>query len=647
MSPIKLEAFGLESFETPAGDQIGDAISRLLDGKSRDELLAMAGGLVSEIAAHDLSEGAPKTREELWRYIKDTWNIEVSDVAVCPDHDPPFEFIWLGYAELVPNLFCIGPRSGGKSFDTALAMELDSRFKPGCESMVFGAVDDQNKKVYEDMVEFFINGGMPDGESEILGQPKITETVYKNGSKVRSYPGTFAKMNGQHPPKARAEEVEIFNARAWPESRNMATDKVINNKRIKAQNFGTSTRKRKNGRVDKIFKKFLKAKQRAIEYLGSDATEEQVRDHVAFTSDWWCVIYCTFEISQQVSNCRTAPENTGRPEEELCRCHLVRNGEWDNREPRTFDQICRGRLYRSRGHRTLRENHQLFLQNDRSTYEAQQLCAEASSEGLYIKSFSRNRHGLSRFALNPANGPVYSGTDWGTAEQSAVIYVQYIERPMTAVGYDGEPVIIKRGDRVYLAEVVEEGKTSGELGQSAIVRERKMASHLSGLHSLPIRKRYADVQGAGDIRLWNKMGLRITKYKNRSFDDHVKEMRGLFDAGRAWVVVDYDSFTGLGCPEFCDQVESWAQDENGNEDRSYPQHVPSAARYVTYGMHRIYNDPGALAVSVEDLVPINDQTHRAIAPAARQHARFTPGGAGDAPQPEPWMAEFGATGFPR
>jgi hypothetical protein len=584
----------------------------IVQNQSREELLALVGAVIAPVAADNPGEtGVPNTKDELWQYIKDTWNIEIARVAVCQGHDAPFDFIWLGYSEVVPNLFCIGPRGGGKSFDTAMLMELNSRGKPGCESIVFGAVDDQNKKVYTDMVAFFLD------QSTIVGEPKVAETVHTNGSVVKSLPGTLAKMNGPHPPKAHSEEVEIFREGPWKESRNMAANKTLKDGRvIKAQNFGTSTRKFKNGRVDKIYQAFLKAKQKAIEALPG-ASEEEIRERIIIQNPWYVVIYCIFEIAAQVPNCRSAPENHSKPDSELCQCHLVQNGEWDDGSPRTLESVCKGRLYRSRGHRSHGEVIQLFLQNDRGTWEAQQECTEADATGLYVKSFRKARHGLQSFPLDPANGPIYTGTDWGTTDAAAVLWVQYLDRPVMAVDYNGQPKILPQGSRVILAEAYIEGKTSGELGQEAIVKEVKLGNATSG-GRIPVRRRWADVQGAGDIRTWNKMGLKVgKKYSTRSFDEHIREMRGMFDADRAFVVVDYNSFTGMGCPIFCDQIESWRADENGKEDRSIPQHLPSAARYVFYGMHDVYQDPAAtVQENIQKIVEMATQNQTAAVPVA-------------------------------
>jgi hypothetical protein len=172
-----------------------------------------------------------------------------------------------------------------------------------------------------------------------------------------------------------------------------------------------------------------------------------------------------------------------------------------------------------------------------------------------------------------------------------VLWIQYLERPVEAVRYDGTVIVVPRGARVALSELTIAQKTATELGQLAILREIKMANVLSAPR-VQIRKRWADLQGAGDRRDWAKMGLKTARYSTRNFDEHVKEWRGIVDADRFFVVVDEDRFTGMGCPMLCEQIEGW-REEDGKESRELPQHVVSAGRYVVYGMHDIYMDSGA------------------------------------------------------
>ena len=602
--PINYAALGIE----PEQERPSRLLARqLVEGKSREELLQLAGAFVRQRTsepASDLPDDAPKTPDELWDYIHQTWGVAIPRVAVCSDHDAPFDFVCAGFFDWYPNIFEISSRGAGKSFKRALGHALNARFKPGSENATFGAVEEQAKRVYA-AYKTFID---PD---EIVGEPKISETNYRPapgmnyGSKVEILGGTVSAVNGPHPQFPHSDEVELMRADTWRESRNLASDKVTpDGRRIKGQNSATSTMKWKGGRVWQILQQFLKAKAKAIERFGDD--KELVDDMITKTAPFYVFISCLFENASQVKNCRQAPENEDLPEwqpgmdKEECRCDCneIINGFLEATDdqgaplPRTLESECKGLFYKSRGHRSRGEVIQLFLQNDARTWRAQQLCRDVESEGLYIPSFSRRRHGLSRFNLDVANGPIYTGTDWGFTDEAAVLWVQYLERPVEAIGYDEKVKVIPRGARVAFAELTEAGLTATELGQLAIVREVKLANAMS-IPRIKVRRRWADIQGAGDRRDWAKLGLKTARYSTRNFEEHVKEWRGLVDADRFFVVVDSENFTGMGCPFLCDQIEAWRADENGKESREQPQHVCSSGRYVLYGMHDIYLDSGA------------------------------------------------------
>lgn len=594
---IKLGVFGLREPQ-PAPNPV-EIARRLVKGRSREEMLVMAGAMTARDARSSLKASAPQTPDELWDFIKDTYKIEIARVAVCDDHDAPFDFVCAGFFEWFPNIFEIGPRGGGKSFKTSLIIHLNSRFHEGCESVVFGAVDEQSKKVYEDFKNHFLNKGLPDGEIENAGEPKMTETLLKCGSKVTCFPATVAKVNGPHPPKVHSEEVELMKPAPWKESRNLAADKILDDgTRIMAQNYGTSTRKWRKGRVDKIYQAFLEARQKAREKFGAD--KARVDDLITKTTQFYVFIHCIFEIAQQVPNCRMARENADLPESGTpgfsasqckCDCNLIESGKWDDQTIRSLDQICQGRFYKSRGHRSRGEVIQLFIQNDRWTWAAQQECRESESEGLYVKAFSPTRHGLSSFVVDPANGPIYNGIDWGFTNQACVLWIQYLDRAVTAVGFNGETRILPARSRVIFAEIYEAGLSATELGQKAATREVQLASRLS-ISRIPVRKRYADVQGAGDRKDWRKLGMKTSKYSTRSFEEHVKEVRGMFENDRAFVVVDLDPEEVMGCPSYVDEIQGWREHE-GKEVEEH-NHAMSAGRYGFYGMHDVYNDAGAL-----------------------------------------------------
>lgn len=631
--PINLEALGVEPEQKD--DLVKRLVKQLTVGKSREDLVRLAGLVMrnqaefeqSDDESVDRPQGMPQTPDELWSYVVRRYGVRIARVSVCPDHDTPFDYICAGFFGWYPNVFGIGPRGGGKSYDQALLHDLNAHWKPGCESATFGAVEGQAKRVYAAFKTF----ADPD---EITGKSLMSETNYKPvgdmpyGSKVEVLGGTVAAVNSPHPQYPHSDEVEIMRADTWRESRNLAADKVTpDGRRIRGQNMATSTMKWKGGRVWQILEAFKRAREKAIERYGKK--RDLVDDMICKTAPFYVLIWCLFEVAEQVPNCRETPENEHLPEwspglersECKCDCHEIINGTLEAQDdegeplPRTLASICEGRFYRSRGHRSRGEVIQLFMQNDERTFKAQQLCRDTETEGLYIPSFSRNRHGLARFGLDIANGPIFSGTDWGFTDEAAVLWVQYLDRAVEALRYDGKTIVLPRGARVAIAELTIARKTATELGQLAIMREIKMANVMS-IARVPVRRRWADIQGAGDKRDWAKMGLHTARYSTRNFDEHVKEMRGLFDANRYYVVIDEDRFTGMGCPMFTEQIEGW-REEDGKESRELPQHVVSAGRYVTYGLHDVYQDSGAQ--SPEQTEAVRMASGQSTAPQAKRY----------------------------
>jgi hypothetical protein len=320
---VNAEAFGDTA---PAAD----LARKLIEGKSRDELLALAGALLrkqtTETSTSEVA-GKPETPDELWDYIKETWHVQIPRVAVCEDHDAPFDFVCAGFFDWYPNIFEISSRGAGKSFKRALGHALNARFKPGSESATFGAVEEQAKRVYN-AYKTFIN------PEEIVGEPRISETNYKPidgmpyGSKVEILGGTVAAVNGPHPQFPHSDEVELMRADTWRESRNLASDKITpDGRRIKGQNSATSTMKWKGGRVWQILEHFKAAKAKAVERYGDN--KELVDDMITKTAPFYVFVSCLFENSAQVPNCRLAPENADLLEwepgldREACRCDCV------------------------------------------------------------------------------------------------------------------------------------------------------------------------------------------------------------------------------------------------------------------------------------------------------------------------------------
>lgn len=162
---------------------------------------------------------------------------------------------------------------------------------------------------------------------------------------------------------------------------------------IKAQTLVTSTRKTSDGLMQKII----------------DECEEAKRE--GRKPPFRIYNICIKDVIEQVPNCREAYPDL--PEEEKCQCHLVQNGEWDDGRPRLFSDVCGGILANAQGYKPITDAHTIFLKSSKHKWEAQQENKRPYVEDITFPEFSRERHGIREFELDPANGPIYCSIDFG------------------------------------------------------------------------------------------------------------------------------------------------------------------------------------------------------------------------------------------
>src|SRR6187551_2702166 len=62
----------------------------------------------------------PKTDDELHKWIIDNLGLNIPRVAVCDDHQSPFDFIADIYFERVDSAIAVASRDGGKTMASAL-----------------------------------------------------------------------------------------------------------------------------------------------------------------------------------------------------------------------------------------------------------------------------------------------------------------------------------------------------------------------------------------------------------------------------------------------------------------------------------------------------------------------------------------------
>lgn len=393
-----------QSFHPPTPDQLAGLSPGLRLAFSAAAAEAYRRRLIGPAQAEIAGLAGPQTDDELLEAIEQLTGYHMPRVAVCTEHDhkaPAWTFCRLYFGD-VHNLIWIGNRGGGKTTNSGFLHGAKNRWNPEYESAIAGAVEKQGYRAYAEFKRFTRSLS-----NEIIDS-LLSKTVWANGSLTEVLGGTARQLNGPHPHLAQFDELELITAYAiFEEFLNMAQGDNL----YPSQQLLTSTRKRATGVVQGLVKGNAEALKNGEE------------------PPWDVHIFCVFETMRNVPNCRNAPENEGRPEEELCQCQLVRKGKWDDGTIRTFDQVCHGRAARADGFVHLVDAHKRFRTLSRATWEAQQECLTPDIEGM-VHKWIKDKHRLQMWWPYPQFGPIYRGWDWGGRNPHAIVWVQRLSNPV-------------------------------------------------------------------------------------------------------------------------------------------------------------------------------------------------------------------------
>jgi hypothetical protein len=255
---------------------------------------------------------------------------------------------------------------------------------------------------------------------------------------------------------------------------------------------------------------------------------------------------CIKECVETQKGCRVAYPNL--PEDQKCDCQLVQNGEWDENKPRTFDTICNGDLAKSDGFVPLSDAQNTFIKSSKAVWEAQQECKRPYIEDITLDNFHREKHGIKNFVLDPANGPIYQGVDFGGTNPHAVEWGQFLRYEVRVLAYDGTEKLIPEGafvlfDEAYISEIGNE-----KLGRLVISTERDLMRE-SG--KFLVSGRFADPQAKSARLAWGELGMRCSwPVITRDKEELTKVLRDRIEDGLFYVSLD-------NCPMFIEEVEAW------------------------------------------------------------------------------------------
>jgi hypothetical protein len=102
-----------------------------------------------QVLSRKLRYDGPQNDDELHAWVKQNLLVDIPRVAVCPDHIAPFTFLADLYFERTSAGLALANRGGSKTFIVACLHFLNSTYKPGCESMSFGATEGQGQRCYQ------------------------------------------------------------------------------------------------------------------------------------------------------------------------------------------------------------------------------------------------------------------------------------------------------------------------------------------------------------------------------------------------------------------------------------------------------------------------------------------------------------------
>jgi hypothetical protein len=496
-------------------------IDSFSDEDLRDVLLSLDALKTKQKEDHKVTND-----DELHAWIKSNLGINIPRKAVCDGHCAPFDPIADLFFERADSAIVVANRGGGKTQGASLWQFLNMWFVPQVECATVGAQDIQSKRAYL----HFKNYQRKAASGKVVDS-KITETLWDEEQKYEILTGSIGSVNGPHPQRVHRDEVELMDKRVYQESLQMeASKRRPDGTLIKPQTMITSTRKASDGLMQELLDSCKEAEQ------------------LGMTPPFKIYIYCVKETVEKQDGCRIAYPDL--PEEEKCTCHKFQKGEFDEDQPRTLDVVCNGDFSISEGFQPLEDIQQKFLKSSKAMWEAQQECKRPYTEDISLEAFSRERHGIRGFVLDPENGPIFQSVDVGGTSPWAVEWGQLLFYEIEVLSHSGQPKRIPQGslvlfDEIYITEV-------GNNGMAELIVETERQYKME-TPKFRVRGRFIDPQAKTtkiDFRKNNPPLRGSWPAVTRDREEHFKKLRTRVVENKFYVCLD-------NCPMFVEEVESW------------------------------------------------------------------------------------------
>ncbi len=558
----------------------------------------------------------PQTKEELWELFKEKYGIELGTVAVCPGHVAQIDLVWEVYSFM--SVLWVLSRGYGKTSLMALTDDCQATHYPGWSSFTIGPGRDQGERKYEHLLPYVIEGGVIGGkELEHIQRSTTTKTEYKNGSKIEiSLGGDPANANGPRAPRLHRDEIELMLSDTRKQAVNIPAGKKTRDGRyVPAQTVDTSTMKWAGGYVHLQIEEYLKTLAKAdVDPTRMDPIEAY---HLAIERghrpNKAVRISCLFEVTKENPTCRSVPEDQrrarlielGRDPDEQCQCHTYTSDVWDTDDPdlepvgRTLEDVCQGRFFRSRGHKEFSDVIMLFLENDRSTWEAEQECSQPSRDGAYLKAYSQDRHGIRGYEPDPENGSIFTSSDFGAEDEHYTGWWQELTRQVVVRSYKGEKIrTLPVGAKVLFAEFFKNHIGNVAHGRAVLQAEEKWILRWPGWR---VEERYYDNANLDAKLDWDQeLGIKVVSRIRKDYAEEVKMVRVAVGGWGFYIDIP-------ACPASDESFKGWRQ-VKGREVRNQHTHCAASTRYYLHN-RRVLERALVAAGSRPEPRPIAGEDH--------------------------------------
>jgi hypothetical protein len=311
----------------------------------------------------DLLKYRPQTKEELWYWLKATFNIEIPNQRVCDDHVAPFEVFSNRFFSDSFHDLNIATRSGGKTYLTALEAFLKAIFYPGISIGIVAAAEAQAKWAIKYIMQFQSKIG-----ASLLSNPLYpNHYLFPNGSEIIIMRHSSRSVRGSHLQILYVDEVDEVSPVVFSGAMFISKSNNLH----KASISISSTKHKIGGLASSLVENF---RERGLRL------------------NMWCIL----EVMRPCeSDCRTCNIKF------LCRGRVHKKAGFFNHGYMTTEDVCR--IVQLTGSQALSELFLLDLvsQTDLVLPIPQSLIQDFKKEG----------------------GCYFAGVDWGVAESPAVIVV--------------------------------------------------------------------------------------------------------------------------------------------------------------------------------------------------------------------------------